>query len=1803
MTDFDVALQSFFDLSSEAIGHLSGTIALIQEGLAPSTDRSNETAKLLFSLRESYEVVRDLARESIGDSAVSEDEPVQRYKDQLDELRATMINQQVEKAKSLIESFLRVRSDEQVFANALKPAQDEARLTLSVLSGGISEAVGDDGELSVDISTPSLFMEAMRHDDDLTLLEQVSNTISFQVSAGLMRGRYYLDDATTTEGDAPEMKPLAAVDNDGGPNSSLEEAMVQEIPIQSKSERDRISEEELPVDAPEPEPSPEAPIPPVRPVKATAKLGVKSLENKFLSRLGRATHDTSYVIAILMRFGACTTGQVLSLYYMLTGESDSITAEDVRQCIAGMEKANIACTFSIDGEDVYCMTVAGRRTLMKDTIRNHGVAQGKPFWPLLFEEHECSAGATMLPSVLRAVVAENDSLLEHYGKIKEEKGLRTASGVMKSTHRSNGAYVIDGEGRSFSSADATAPDDDDTESEIENPFESEGPAAKAGTSKKGPDAGEEADGDFQGAVALTPDDKSEVAETGETGSSGGEHVEKTGCGESGASRDDAEEQLDVMSEEQPVEEAASQEGVGDMTSEAAWLEGDDHLGKAADNGARATVDSCAEDESDIWDCTRRAEAYVDGAGSPSDHELANLAMEIIDEVDVSAGLEADLSNIACAWTLLKSVAGTDGYDECSALMKQLSLAVGPVTDDTLYTSSSLFGAFGRSETFDESLMLAACLNAMSMPHWGQNDQALWSQCKYYLDGYDLYFPSYDVAKPLYRTLYGLHDITGEGFSGKVIALINEGKSHQAMAAEVKGRALALSSPRHFSAYHPGVPKLSQECFGDQSILGKAMRMICGKVPLEKGYLNEVCEMFCDEGGGPRAIAGKKVEDHLDDLWHGIIAELDGNKRGKPDRLKYSTRSQAISACKERLEVVIDWLDLADERIDPEQVAKLRDVRHDVLTMIDDMALSGVLAGRRRSAIVLCSIVNLSCRLRGERRRPLDFTGFLTSGYVSLDEDLIPVANTDLNSVRYAEPWRQVLRHFVAEPFSLTEAAAKVLERDNPMSDNLVQLAHIKALLGETESDKITEKRAEQAEADASAKLERFQNELEVNVLYNRITDDDKEEIDSCWRAYKDYYYGLGDFGLWAQFLDALNCQIRDLAEEQHITLSNQLERRFSQLTYGEDTSLLDVTRRLLEEDRNYATVEEYINLFDEGERTFSDRIDQMSSVGEISDFLDDEVNDALYERCVQRSRTSPSFLAASRAVMKDYERDGVDLPAESDTFFINWPDDNLAGYDKASIGIMLRKFGFDVRGPKPVRSDSLSIHYVIGLTPSPMGKRDYPHPISMFGTLADSKLHVLVLSSRVTPKDIFNRVEALNNQGMTLVISNRAIGLSERRKMAETCHVEKSGLTPFICIDRVLALHLAMVDLGARFPELLRCTLPFTHCQPFIRENGSTSDEMFFGRKKELRSILDPSGATFVYGGRQLGKSALLERAEHFFGNGQDKHIAVLCKIDDVTTDEGLVEAISDALFDKGLKLGRKFTGIDEMCRQIERALGDGRVKRVLVLIDEADTYLDAISANNYTNLRPMVDLWRSTQGNFKFVMAGLHNVSRAKNATEKNGIFGQLGEAQVIRPLERQDALQLIARPLSYLGYRIDEYPYLMTILTKTNYYPGILQFFGYTLVESISEHYGHYYRAVDGNPPYALDPAQLGAILNKSELRESIKKKFRLSLELSDRYQAIARVFALLYRDCEDRDENIRERDGFSVAEVWKWVDDLSIPQLAGEDIDSFKVLLDEMCDMNILFKGNDDTPLYRLRHYDFLRIIGGRDVNEILGDLVGE
>ncbi len=1190
-------------------------------------------------------------------------------------------------------------------------------------------------------------------------------------------------------------------------------------------------------------------------------------------------------------------------------------------------------------------------------------------------------------------------------------------------------------------------------------------------------------------------------------------------------------------------------------------------------------------EGDITE-EKSLEAIIQSSGTPDEDTFIEIINNLINTECLT---EKELEETIVSGILLAGTAAMiPDYENCRKLYKKIALATRTTWNPRPYSFEELSDVFTDFDLSDECVAFASYLFAMLLPEHSY-DYSLKAQVKEYRSNFESFFPNLQFAKELFNKLSGVQGMVAEGFTDSVVALLGDTKANDQFISNLKTKAemlLTVSTPK---IHLVQLPNMYSNCFGQKSDIYKGLEIITQNNKNELEYIQLLLQEYCDESeNGIYALDPEKIDFKISEEWKKACSK-------KQFPLEYEARDIVRRSFRERLDVIVQWAEYTTKVLSSNyDIERLRVLRKEIRKLAGDVKELCKRTQLKNKNVLIWMLDQIEQQLSSKpNKKP--FSCLLLTGIIPVSEDYLPIINEEYTKVKYYEPWRNVLRHISMPKQSFTEVVDNILELKNKsiMFDNLRQLVAIKQLgvLTEdyTERCKVSDNDLIVVKKKANEFTETFLARLDLDYTFSRLTELQKENLTILVDQNKEKFYELREFGCWKQFLNALHQQAEDINKSNLRQLQNELKRRYKSIRDYGSCEILDEAKRLLEEEKNFAVAEEYINRFDNGERNIRPEITRLYRDEEsFEKFISPEVFDPIYKVCNKNSGGALKYFGitylknniAGKHWTSRHKSDSEDL-------IKLWPI-RKGNTSTAQIRGMFEGLGFDVENVKKV-SDKHLERFLLAVYPVERSLPDYRHPISIFGTKMETPFNVVILYGKHTAQQLVDEMSSTDYGPMPIVLVDYPLDNTIRRQMCELFH-NKSMQNPFIVIDQVLYLYLALHEDTERLPLLLKCTLPYTKYQPFVRDGGSVADEMFAGRTRELNAIIDPNGASVVYGGRQLGKTALLERAESRCHQPNDQVYAVYCSVINCDGEEKLVQTLLKAIRKKITYRFKDCTTIEELCEQIEELYDRGRIKRMLLLVDEADKFLSSIANERYEQIQPLIDLKRRTKNNFKFVIAGLHNVCRAKNATIENGVFGQLGQPLCIKPLSSVDALQLLSRPMQYIGFRLEENTHLATVLTKTNYYPGILQFFGYTLTETLHSQYKNYFSAAKNNPPFILTDKQLGSVMNQSDLNKSIRDKFLLTLELDERYYMIARCIGILYHLNEGLSGTW---SGASVKQIMSIAQEYEIKCLRKLDKYDYVRLLDEMVDMGILLK--PEELVYRLRRRTFLDYIG-RDFDTI-------
>ena len=491
------------------------------------------------------------------------------------------------------------------------------------------------------------------------------------------------------------------------------------------------------------------------------------------------------------------------------------------------------------------------------------------------------------------------------------------------------------------------------------------------------------------------------------------------------------------------------------------------------------------------------------------------------------------------------------------------------------------------------------------------------------------------------------------------------------------------------------------------------------------------------------------------------------------------------------------------------------------------------------------------------------------------------------------------------------------------------------------------------------------------------------------------------------------------------------------------------------------------------------------------------------------------------------------------------------------------------------------------------------HPIAAFGSELEARpIHVACLYGTYDCDRLMEKIRILDTvSGSKIILLDYALGQADRRALARKLKQRESGLrNTYIVIDRVLITFIAKNYNESLVNRILMAvTMPFSYYQPYVVESILTMPpEIFIGRKDELLKIEDPNGVNLIYGGRQLGKSALFKKALSDL-DGFSQQRAVLIDIKDLDCAAS-AKKISRKLIDLGITPDAEPTDDwDVLCLNIERELrGSNEIRYFLLMLDEADAFINDCANCGYRPLVALKDVQQSLPGRFKYVLAGLHNIVRFNRqvALGNNSVITHMPSLK-ITPFHTPEAQELLTHPLSYLGFSLPSKVTISQILATCNYFPGLIQLYAKKLLESMrAADYAGY--DVKKTPPYTIADTHLRRVMSDKEFVEQIHEKFEITLTLDQDqgscYYPLTLLIGWMYNETPSK-------NGYTAKDVLYYAKDLTVYPLVELDEDKIDALLQELQDLNILRSVSNNS--YLLASKNFRDLLGSDE--EILDKLV--
>ena len=728
--------------------------------------------------------------------------------------------------------------------------------------------------------------------------------------------------------------------------------------------------------------------------------------------------------------------------------------------------------------------------------------------------------------------------------------------------------------------------------------------------------------------------------------------------------------------------------------------------------------------------------------------------------------------------------------------------------------------------------------------------------------------------------------------------------------------------------------------------------------------------------------------------------------------------------------------------------------------------------------------------------------------------------------------------------------------------------------------------------------ETLRDDLESAYLHGQLTPDERLEVDVDLSLLESRLQSgtIVHFHSGVAVLDRLRC---DLDGAKRASLASLRQEARSQVPADESKRLREIERHI--DDGDLVAANEL--RFRSSEPGASTPHEATMSTTDLNAYLStgrDELRAATrdWPAVVEAASEGRPHEALAFDQLDEDDRASASDLLERWNDFRNCPKGNQARVAKAAREL----FGHIGFGNVRVRLDKGASPATPGmwageLIADPLSDRG-DCAIAQFGSLARGRYRLLLCFDSPSSTRIGKALDGPHYGQAAIVVCAGPLPDTNRQQLVRASFEKK---LPFVLLDQYLLAFLAS-RASPRLASFFALSLPFSYCKAFETVSSFVPPELFFGREKERSKVSDFGGACFVYGGRQLGKTALLKRVQEEFTSPEHGQFAVWIDLKGSGIGDGDTADIwgviwdrlqsHDAIDEAVPRPTRETRSVNAFCESLHERFNTETGARLLVLLDEADNFLrrDALNSNRTTflessRLKSLMDRDRS----IKVVFTGLHNVLR--HTSQSNHPLAHMGEPICIGPFvdtpeERRQAEQLLTVPLMACGYRFDPPRLVRSVLARANYYPSLLQIYGNAIADQLSTPA----RRPSPNELPVVDLELLDGIHRDRKFQDEVRKRFVWTLELDPRYEAIAYVVA----DNCHRDSNVL-RDGVDVNSLFDEARDWWEAGFGGDyNIDRFKALLEEMVELGVLRRAGESgsgSPTFGLRNPNVLALLGNR------------
>ena len=1162
--------------------------------------------------------------------------------------------------------------------------------------------------------------------------------------------------------------------------------------------------------------------------------------------------------------------------------------------------------------------------------------------------------------------------------------------------------------------------------------------------------------------------------------------------------------------------------------------------------------------------------------------------------EVKAAVKEMLSGgkLYCATAFLKSLSQCDSRYESAYI--RLAYALNDPLCSCNYSSESILSVFysENGEPPEEEYLISAALRSYfsdknPFDYGVQTLQSTISGLELFSSSSALSQVAYILSR--YKAKFNIGMETYADYRQKDLAHTEQRISELRKDASELLFRLVDSKTRENASFKRFV-ETQKIIFARDGDLAECLRIVESDKREELDYIRMILEFYISDSMPVSAenLSERKMDLLIQSAW--LDAEKNLMLKKNSSTLMSSRYTNLFMNIRRILTLLCDYLSAVEHTQIDQNAESFKEYRrlHDELLNGLDTALCDL----SEQSVLTATLRELRRKLDGsypDNAHRYFYVDFLRRDDVLLDENYLPL----LESVQGLESMSaemRILHHFNGEESSFSQRLESIYNGGDDFGSAALILRYIN-LTGE---ESVEESYEENYEAASRQPLEYVKNQyqafeanLEMAQSQGQIDNTEGNYKDSVLYTVEQWRSTLEEsrnYGFFDKILNAFKEQIREKARARAVDLNASLYDYLSDHPRWEAEEIsrnaVDRIRRRIET-QNYTAAEDLLNRLLTGDTEADSALSGQTDY--LEEFLSEYSANYAQVRDLQKTLAQQLHLSASNKDSKGGARI-VDA----------WPTGSR-GVTAENIARLFSALGFpvnsgNVRKEEPIHA---KLHFTLRLNSPANGRSaNYKHPIWIYGSQAEkSDLRVVCIFGRMDADRLIDTFNDIGSAKDTIILLDYPLTQPDRRKLARKAKSAYNGRS-FAVIDRVavayLARHYTETDINRR---LMAVIMPYAFFNPYVADSAQLMPpEIFIGRKAELQKIEEAGGVNIVYGGRQLGKSALLKKAKQNIDRNENGDRSILVDIK-YLDHRAACKKISAALSDEHF-FNAEFITEDwqELARTIKKRLTaeEPRIPYFLLLLDEADAFIESCISVQFAPFDALKDIMSLEGQRFKFVVAGLRDVVRSNrdSSLKGNTVLPHLS-ALTVTPFRISEARELIEQPLSYLGFRFPDNEQtdalISSICATTNYFPGLLQFYCTRLLEAMQQDYAGYGEAE--TPPYYVREEHVKRALADSTLLTQIRDKFFITLKADDDdyYYLIALLGAFL--------NHSGSGNSFTAQAIRRCAEDYSLQSVCSLSCEKINALMQEMCELNVLrFTGE----AFRFSRYHFYQMMG--NVTEI-------